>query len=115
MDVDALSIIGIFFVSPIVISSYLAFRHWLNTRASMGPVQLSPALADRLDQLERQIESLAIEVERMAEGQRFVSKVLVERGSDAPALPGAPVVARGASDARPALAAADAARFPEDR
>jgi hypothetical protein len=33
----------------------------------------------RFDRLEEAVESMAVEVERMAEGQRFVSKLLAER------------------------------------
>jgi hypothetical protein len=33
----------------------------------------------RFDRLEHAIEAMAVEVERMSEGQRFVSKVLAER------------------------------------
>jgi hypothetical protein len=40
---------------------------------------LTPALDDRLDRLERAIDSIAIEVERLAEGQRFTAKLLSER------------------------------------
>jgi hypothetical protein len=34
----------------------------------------------RDDRLEQAIEAIAIEVERVAEGQRFVTKLLAERG-----------------------------------
>ena len=37
------------------------------------------AIAPRLDRLEQAVEAIAIEVERVAEGQRFVTKVFAER------------------------------------
>ena len=40
----------------------------------------------RLERIERAVESVALEVERISEGQRFVTKVLAERG-DAAKLP----------------------------
>ena len=40
----------------------------------------------RLDRIERAVESVALEVERISEGQRFVTKVLADRG-DLPKLP----------------------------
>ena len=36
----------------------------------------------RFDRLEHAVEAISVEVERMAEGQRFVSKVLAERSRD---------------------------------
>ena len=34
---------------------------------------------ERLDRIERAVESIAVEVERVSEGQRFVTKLLAER------------------------------------
>jgi hypothetical protein len=39
---------------------------------------LPPDISDRLSNMERGIESVAIEVERLGEGQRFVSQLLAE-------------------------------------
>ncbi len=40
-------------------------------------------IAPRLDRLEQAVEAIAIEVERVAEGQRFVTKVFAERPAQA--------------------------------
>lgn len=44
----------------------------------------TPALPDetrqRLERMETAIEAIAVEVERIAEGQRFTTKLLAERG-----------------------------------
>jgi hypothetical protein len=48
---------------------------------------LPPALADRLDRIERAVESVALEVERISEGQRFVTRLMSER-PEAGRLPG---------------------------
>jgi hypothetical protein len=40
----------------------------------------------RLDQLQQSVDAIAVEVERIAEAQRFSAKLLVERG-ETPALP----------------------------
>ena len=85
MDEDILAILGIFFVTPLTGFGFLAWRAWLNKRAEIAPTALTPALQARFDALERQLDVVAVEVERLAEGQRFLSKVLVER-ADAPAL-----------------------------
>jgi hypothetical protein len=45
-----------------------------------APAPLSPDVTARLDRIERAVESVALEVERISEGQRFVTKVLAERG-----------------------------------
>jgi hypothetical protein len=39
----------------------------------------SPEVADRLDRMEHAIESIAIEIERISEGQRFTTKLLAEQ------------------------------------
>ncbi|MDP1891407.1 MAG: hypothetical protein Q8K55_11005 [Gemmatimonadaceae bacterium] len=36
---------------------------------------------DRLDRIERAVESIALEVERVSEGQRFVTKLLAEKAT----------------------------------
>ncbi len=42
-----------------------------------------PALGDdRMKRLEQAIDSIAVEVERIGEGQRFVTKLLAERGRE---------------------------------
>ena len=46
-------------------------------------------IADRMAKLDNAVDSMAVEVERISEGQRFVTKVLAERGAT-PALSDAP-------------------------
>jgi hypothetical protein len=46
----------------------------------------SPLYEERLDQLQQSVDAIAVEVERIAEAQRFSAKLLAERG-EAPALP----------------------------
>ena len=43
--------------------------------------QLSEAQDDRLARLEQAVESIAIEVERISEGQRFTTKLLTDRAA----------------------------------
>ncbi len=43
-------------------------------------------IADRLGKLDNAVDSMSVEVERISEGQRFVTKLLAERGAAA-ALP----------------------------
>lgn len=44
------------------------------------------AFEQRFDQLQQSVDAIAVEVERIAEAQRFSAKLLAER-SDTPALP----------------------------
>jgi hypothetical protein len=50
---------------------------------SRQPPLPAPAYDARFDQLEQAVEAVAIEVERIAEGQRFVTKILAERAQPA--------------------------------
>ena len=38
-----------------------------------------PEVAARLERIERSVESIAVEIERVSEGQRFTTKLLSER------------------------------------
>ena len=67
---------------------------WLSIRDA-GPradVRDAPNLAaaagldDRLTHIERSVDAVAIEVERVGEGQRFVSKLFTERAAEAAAV-----------------------------
>jgi len=49
-----------------------------NVAASQGLV----VDEDRMARLEQAVEAIALEVERISEGQRFTTKLLAERGSD---------------------------------
>jgi hypothetical protein len=59
----------------------MAFRH----REKMASLGASPAtnpvLEARLARIEEAVETIAVEVERMGEGQRFVTKLLAERAA----------------------------------
>jgi len=46
----------------------------------------NPLYEQRLDQLQQSVDAIAVEVERIAEAQRFSAKLLAERG-DTAALP----------------------------
>jgi hypothetical protein len=48
--------------------------------------EIPPDVALRLERIERAVDSIALEVERISEGQRFVTKVLADRG-EVPKLP----------------------------
>jgi hypothetical protein len=58
-------------------------RRW--EREGSRPARLPQELGDRLMRLEQAVDAIAVEVERIAEGQRFTTKLLSERQGE-PAL-----------------------------
>jgi hypothetical protein len=44
---------------------------------------VAPEITSRLERIEQAVDAIAIEVERISEGQRFTTKLLTERASDA--------------------------------
>lgn len=64
------------------------------------------ALGPRLDRLEQSVEAIAIEIERIAEGQRFVTKVMAERPAQSPKKPpeSSDTSAQALGEAKPFLA-----------
>lgn len=94
-------------VSVIVVGLPLARAHAKRLERGVDPKVLPNDLTERLTRMEQAIESVALEVERISEGQRFTTKLLSERSSDAlSAKPSggapmnAPTRAPGSSDAR---------------
>jgi hypothetical protein len=53
---------------------------WMETQGRQGSVPAD--VTDRLERIERAVEAVAIEVERISEGQRFTTKLLSERTPD---------------------------------
>lgn len=70
-----------------VVTSALLLRG--RTSRSLGPAE-SPHAEDRLRRIEQTVESLTAEMERVTEGQRFLTEVLTERRGEPPRLPKAP-------------------------
>ena len=74
---DVLTVVGgtIFMVVAAVLVLRFASRIW------KGPRPARPALAEsaqRLERMEQALDAIAIEVERISEGQRFVTRLLSE-------------------------------------
>jgi hypothetical protein len=57
-------------------------RAWLSRRQPLPPVphEQLENIEMRLVQLQQAVDDVAIEMERVAEGQRFTAKLLAERG-----------------------------------
>lgn len=83
-DPDA--VVGMSFALAIAVAFPLAIayarRIW---RGKPSAAAQADTISPRLDRLEQAMDSIAIEIERIAEGQRFVTKVFAERPAQAQA------------------------------
>lgn len=80
MDNDAIIPIASLLIIFVLLPLTIGVVRWMWRR----PVQdtrppVSDTIGPRLDRLEQAVDAIAIEIERIAEGQRFVTKVMVER------------------------------------
>jgi hypothetical protein len=80
-EVDADLVVGLSFVVMMVfaIPMSIAYARRIWRRSGKTEVVLSPVMMERLDSLERGMEAVALEVERIGEGQRFVTQALSGR------------------------------------
>jgi hypothetical protein len=82
---------GIFmFVAILPISLAYARRIWRRSAAAV--TALPHDIVERFTQIDQAVESIAVEVERIGEGQRFITRVLSEQGRPALAEPAARAV-----------------------
>lgn len=97
MDPDSIAALGgafiIFVLAPIAISA--ARMIWKRARVPARPAAGSPDDSRRLERLEQGMDAIAIEIERVSEGQRFVTRLLSE-AHDAPAIPVSQRIGEGA-------------------
>ena len=62
-----------------VVLGYPIVRAWTSRWENRGTPQLSSDVSARLARIEAAVDSIAIEVERIAENQRFLTKLQSER------------------------------------
>ncbi|MEP7064930.1 MAG: hypothetical protein ABI889_02745 [Gemmatimonadota bacterium] len=74
----------VFGIPGIVIMTKMWFSHREKMAGLRAPRQGMGITDARIERIEQAVESIAIEMERVSEGQRFVTKLLSER---APAKP----------------------------
>lgn len=60
----------------------LGYRERQAARGALRP-EMGAAIEARLERLEHAIDTIAIEIERLGEGQRFTTKLLAERAPSA--------------------------------
>lgn len=89
-------------VIPIVFgipAAVMITKMWLSHKEKMAALGTGStvglgAIDARLARLEQVVESIAIEIERVSEGQRFVTKVLANRPPQLPGAMPAPPITR---------------------
>jgi hypothetical protein len=110
IDPDAITAVFVLFSIGVIIplSVGLTRRLWRRPAAPapMAAVDLDNAAKARFDRLEQAVDAIAIEIERISEGQRFVTRVLTERPSNVrPTAPSADANdASGLGEVKPFLA-----------
>jgi hypothetical protein len=75
-------------VAITVVSIGRAYIQSLEVQRKMRQPDLTPDVQDRMSRIEQAVDAIAIEVERMSEGQRFTTKLLAERFGDGAATAG---------------------------
>jgi hypothetical protein len=89
MDVAIAVPLGFFtMVTAIVVGFPLARAYARKVSNQSVPPAIPPEVQQRLEQLQQSMDSVAVEVERISEGQRFTTKLLAER-TEREALPAA--------------------------
>jgi hypothetical protein len=69
-------------VATIAVGAPLA-RAFARRMERDSKTKLAPEVTSRLERIEQAVDAIAIEVERISEGQRFTTKLLTERASEA--------------------------------
>lgn len=85
MNEDILAIGGFFFTVIVIVIGLPLVRAYVRQK-ERTPV-LTPADVERdqrLARIETAVETMAVEIERISEGQRFVTRLLAERESPKP-------------------------------
>ena len=91
LDGDNVTAIFIVFMLAVLmpISLGITRRLWRRGSKTDAP-RVDDMISPRLDRLEQAVDAVAIEIERISESQRFVTRILVERprpAANAPAMP----------------------------
>ncbi|HEX6316975.1 MAG TPA: hypothetical protein VFZ73_19015 [Gemmatimonadaceae bacterium] len=76
---------GIVMVLGLPLIIVQARKLWMRDSASQ--VVSNPSTEHRLERIEQAIDAMAVEVERIAEGQRFVTKLLSDRSAERAGIP----------------------------
>lgn len=95
-DEDVLAI-GLFFTTIILMPIVIAYSRRLWRKGAVAVSAIPAELMQRFARMEQGVDAMAIEVERISEGQRFMTRLFTESGNQPRAL-GAEIPAREAGD-----------------
>jgi hypothetical protein len=86
MDPDGQMVVTIVAISSsVAIMGTIAWAYIERLKIRQGAnAQQLGSIDERLARMENAIDAMSIEVERISEGQRFATKLLSDRGADAP-------------------------------
>lgn len=84
IPVEVVIVPFVFGIPGIVIMTKMWFSHKEKMAGLRGPKQAAAITDARFERLEQAVESIAIEMERVSEGQRFVTKLLIDRAPPIP-------------------------------
>ena len=79
-------VIGGLFIVCAVLPLSIAFARRIWRRGAAAVTALPQEMMDRLTRLDQAVDAIAVEVERIGEGQRFMTRVLAEKPAAAAAL-----------------------------
>ena len=80
---QAIAVLGVCAAVAIsVVSIGRAYVASIEAQRKTTRPDLSPEVQERMSRIEQAVDSIALEVERMSEGQRFTTRLLAERFGD---------------------------------
>ena len=74
--------IGFFAMVAIIAVGGMITRAYTRRLDHEGKAKLPAEVTSRLERIEQAVDAIAIEVERISEGQRFTTKLLTERSGE---------------------------------
>jgi hypothetical protein len=80
-------VLGGMFIVVAILPLSIAFARRIWRRSAAAVAALPHDIVERFTQIDQAVESIAVEVERIGEGQRFITRVLSEQGRPALADP----------------------------
>jgi hypothetical protein len=84
MMISSSAAMGIAFFTSVASCCWAAAYAWVKwLQHSRGRHAGDPELKDRLERIDHAIDAMAIEMERLGEGQRFVTRLLAETSPNA--------------------------------
>lgn len=87
MDPGIFVPLGAFVMITTIVTTVIRSRERMRAMDREALTPMNGETSMRLERIEQAIEAMAVEVERISEGQRFVTRLLAERGKEPAALP----------------------------